>query len=118
MTENPTQKLAPVMAETFRYQIGEIVTHAVDHSRIADEIGLNEVAPYERIGITTKLQIVGRRIEECHGGIQLMYAVSGLQLRKDGGPVLSWFHEYELVPAPETVSLLRQLRDKGRGGAK
>jgi len=109
--ENPTTKLAPVFNETFKFKIGETVQPRHLYDVYAAELELN--GPRRdlfdsRIGGGHPLQIVERIMMECHGGIQLLYAVAGYQNAKAGGMQYNKMFEYELCSMEEFMDVARK----------
>jgi len=101
---NPTERLKPVMDEVFRYQVGEVVSLAVDDQRLMVEMEKNGPVDVTRYRATplVPLIITGRCILECHGGVQLMYEVRC----NDVQAAITRRFEYELVPFKQSADRL------------
>lgn len=74
--ENPTERVKPRLDEIFRFSMG-------DHVQLST---LRVVCSEEVLGVMTPpslsapLVIVGRKIDECPGGVQLHYQLCGTGL--------------------------------------
>lgn len=105
--ENPTAKLKPALDAVFRFSIGQQVAFAEhdEHLRREGEMnGPHKPARYmERIGCPMGMMICERIVQECHGGVQLLYMVRRFT---DSGKTecLQRFFEFELVPLAQAQS--------------
>lgn len=108
---NPTSELAPVIGRFFKFAIGDFVAIATVAQTAMESHELNQ-SYIERYPIRVTpphcFQIVLRRIDECHGGIQIMYGLSGYQ-DNTGGPSIVWRYEYELLTRDEALTPFRVL---------
>ena len=104
--ENPTEKARPAFDACFRFAIGEVVckTASLRASRQDVEIGGSRWPP----GIPL-LTVVGRRLDECHGGVQAFYIVHGYHDLKGGGPENVLVAEYLLESYDQAVTFMRKV---------
>jgi hypothetical protein len=117
MIENPTGKLKPVFDETFKFHVGDLVAVRASMAMWAQEFELNgprDRDSYRDIGRPVQspmlLTVVERRMTECHGGVQLQYAVSGYQDTKTGGPMSVIKFEYELMSPDDAMEIARKFK--------
>lgn len=79
--ENPTAKLKPVLDGVFRFQVGDAVVPRSTVEEVLSSVRMSNGHKHKigrfggsPAGARTMI-IHGRRVEECHGGVQLMYLV-------------------------------------------
>ena len=110
---NPSD-LASFMDQVFKFQIGDVVAAKVYVDGILADAALNvRVDSYGgRTSWPHGLMVVGRVMEQCHGGVQLHYRISGLSAI-DRGPVLTLF-EFELVPFADAIEALKRVTKEPR----
>ena len=95
------------MSQLFKFKIGETVCQKVWVDGIRCEADLNgPAASYNRVGAPVGFMVVGRVLEECHGGVQLHYRLSGTT---SGGEPADHVtrSELELVPIADAVEATR-----------
>lgn len=103
--ENPTEKIAPLLNEVFAYGIGELVVRTSLARRMTAELS---VAPllYGRVVFPEPGVIVEREALQCHGGVQLIYAVATTNAHERRVDKL---FEYELQLFAELEQIVRGL---------
>ncbi len=111
---NPTSKLKPVLDEHFKFKIGDVVSYAWHISTLEAERDVNEpftIPKYAaiRVGVPSSMLVVGRLVEECHGGIQTHYRLRG-RIGKDDREALVTHHEFELVAFDDAVALIKSMK--------
>ena len=94
---NPTETLVPVFNETFAFRIGNAVFPRNDFDALKFQFENTKPERYEKPFVPAPLTVAGRRFDQCHGGVQMMYLVSGLTTQERGGPISLPMHEFELV---------------------
>jgi hypothetical protein len=113
---NPTALLKPVFDEAFKHQIGDIVClreHVISDQA---EMHVNEGRKPDRYGESIKynpplgMTITGRMMEECHGGIQTHYRMTGF-LGNDGTQLSLTMQEFQVCSFEKALNQRRALRD-------
>lgn len=116
--ENPTSKLKPVFDEAFQHKIGDIVClreHVisdqaemhVNAGRKVDKYDLHGTKYNPPLGMT----ITGRMMEECHGGVQTHYRLTGF-LGADGKQIVMTMQEFQVCSFETALNQRRKLRDE------
>ena len=105
--KNPTDQCRPVFNELFQFKIGDTVSmrYLVDKWKIEAEHNPS-LSSYNRLASPLLFTVLERRLQECHGGIQMFYLVGGPQ---DGNLNAV---EFELVPLSEVEDVLKNFRSK------
>lgn len=112
--KSPTAKLKPIFDEVFKYEIGDVVASSEQLVTDAAEIALN-TQPVSKYSAESRywappgpMTINGRHMEECYGGIQCHYRVTGL---KDGAQVSMTLQEHQIVSYELALESRRKLVD-------
>ena len=104
---NPTTTLQPVFDSLFRFKIGDVVATYVEAKTFDGEREVNardeeQSKRYEwterRSRAPAALIVTGRRIDECHGGMQMFYSLTGYNSTSKGTIVDILLTEFALVP--------------------
>lgn len=112
--ENPTAKLKPVFDEAFEFQIGDIVCLREHVISDQGEMHVNAGHKTSRYGEVLKynsplgVTITGRMMEECYGGIQTHYRLTGFT-GVDGKQVVMTIQEFQVVSYEEALNTRRKL---------
>ena len=105
--KNPTPQILPILNELFKFKIGDHVFTRNDLVAHTTQFELHPADSYEKLSVPLPLTVTGRRLDECHGGVQMFYVVSGLSSSATGGPVATTFNEFELIDHQEIVDLIK-----------
>ncbi len=114
---NPTEKALPLFNELFKFQIGDLVEMRQIARGWEVDNELNPAEDEERYYSQSRLNsppgatIVGRRLEECEGGIQAHYLVRNHPREADKAIAVAYFFEWELVPYDDLVAIQRKRLD-------
>ena len=114
---NPTAMLTPMFDEHFKFKIGDLVcfswlaTAALAEQEINGLAKVGRYDPMPRMGFGScgPMTVVGRRMEECQGGVQTHYLISG-RVTPDGKQAVIIHQEFELMALSEAVESLKALR--------
>ncbi len=89
--ENPTERVKPRLDEIFRFSMGDHVQLSTLTTLCSREV-LQALTPPS---LSAPIIIVGRKIDECPGGVQLHYQLCGTGLPN------IWHLEHSIVPYRE-----------------
>ena len=112
MIENPTAKLKPVLDETFKFAIGDVVALRLADEHVKAEFEIygpykpSRYAEERRASVPPAGIITERYLQECHGGVQLQYRVRRY-IEASKGELIQLMFEYELVPYAEATSRIQ-----------
>jgi hypothetical protein len=112
-TKNYTADVKPLLDKIFRFAPGDLVVKRAQVERMRAEIEVNgrmkksRYGDGRRVGIGPYFTVLERRVQECHGGVQLFYVISGHQDKETGGPHNVVCMAYELAPAAEATELAK-----------
>ena len=105
-----------MMAAAFRFKIGDAVVDRVTVGAYREDLEFNHDKPRRRrdvfgdtsIGCTGGMVVLGRVMEECHGGVQLHYKVR--RYLSDDKSVIEVWDEIELAPRDEALAVVREIK--------
>lgn len=100
--------LKALMDSAFKYQIGDLVIprSILEHWR--SETELNRGVPltsYDRSAAPQGDLVVGRWLEECHGGVQKHYRLR--RYLREGSSIVEAWAELEIAPLAEVMEIAR-----------
>ena len=116
MIASPPEEIAQLMNKVFRFEIGQVVALRIDFTSVEAEFILN--SPHkeikfdrqQRVAQPVALTVIERMIQQCYGGIQLHYKVTGTP------GASSVLLEYELMDFAEAVEARKKFRSAGGQG--
>ena len=111
---NPSDELSAPLEKAFRFGIGDIVATRTNVARYKARMFVSpkparteawiEKALVPQISEPLALQIIERRIQQCHGGVQIHYLVTG---QAESQHALR--AEFELMPYAEAMAVCAAL---------
>lgn len=119
MTKLTNVTMQEFMEQAFKFKIGELVAWNRNIVALRSEFELNgprssDRVFRERIGTPRAAQVIERWMQQCHGGVQLQYRLSGLETA-EGGPILTTAVEPELASFEEGMAAVRLFMPKTDG---
>lgn len=102
-----------MMNALFSFKPGDLVMRRADHEAYAADAAANgqpDKYARERVRIPVPLTVLHRRVEQCHGGIQCFYVVSGR--RQDGAIQLDTIADHEAVSFDEVKAVAMSIAPK------